>query len=900
MKKIAIVGLFSLLCFVARAAVITVPTDQATIADAIAAAGFSGDEIYVLAGDYTISATLMFDVGKNLTLRGDGPGVTNLIGDGLTQIIYAGFFESLVIEDLTIDNGFGSLGGGISADGLSAVTLTDVVISNCNATDGGGLYATSSDITMLRTYFVSNAATGNGGGMCYDNSWGAAGTVCNIDKTSFNANSATGNGAAFCYDSGSDAGSFTMSNSTIGNHVTGSSAIELGGSSASTVLHKNNTIANNPIGGFHITNTLLGLTQYNNIIVDNTAYDISASAAISIGGDRNLLEVASAVTYIGDNYYEPFASAVVSTTFAYNNGGTVPTLDLTDFGIRVAAGRARNQFPADGLDQNGLVRRDRSDLGAMETTSLVNVWIAETSTDYNLGTNWTDGAKPTASTTYVIIDNCDNTNYPINTVFINIPALKIVIGNFGAFRSNVGIRVSKIYLMSNGSGTGQFSIGSSFIGSLEVEQYLFGGQWNFLGVPVGSIAASSIIPGAGLATSTPAGSSYTYNDDGEYWIFEHNEVERATNGATDLEWEPVNGGNLTGGPGYIVYSDVPQKAVFTGGSVGPNINHSLSFSSGLPEDQGWNLISNPYLSPFTWVGADITNIDQAAYYFNNAFQNYFVIPGIPIDGSTEKVPQVQAFFVKSNLNAASFTMPSSNLGIDLSVKFKASSMDTKHYLKATFFRDSEKFYDETYIQHIDDATLSFEGKYDAYKLKSFSDAVPQIYTTSMGTDMTINRLSYYDYPNQEIPLTLKVPTLDAFKIAFAVDESMGDFAYKLEDKSVGMFYDLSDMDTLQINMTQLVENDRFVVHIYSLATPIDVDKVERVLMYSSEGKVYLKTPVELSQGTMRMYDMTGRLVKQEAVGSTRSIIDASSFKDQFVVVTYECNKETFKQKMNIR
>lgn len=897
-----------------HATVIPVPLGTgADIQNAINTAS-AGDTIQLETGTYNLSSYIYFN-GIDLFIIGNGSSYTILDGGNSTYMFYVDFFETISIESMSLVNGEGLAsdpwgvktttdGGGIYAYAPTLLTLKDVVFSNCNSTEnGGGLYVTSGNATLDRVYFNTNTSNGDGGGFCFMNDVGGIGIACNITKTSFNSNLSGGSGAALFYDASYN-GSVNLNiiNSTIGNHSTGNSSVYLTGTgSTSTISIRNNTIANNGTGGIFIDYTMFNMSFYNNLIIDNTLYDIASSAFVSIGGDRNMFETITGGASFGnsDNYYESYPNAIVESSFANNNGGIVPTLNFTDYGIKVAAGRAKNYIPPQ--DQNGTTRRSRSDLGAIETDVIINVWTGVTSSAWNNAANWTGANYPSGSDEYAIIDNCITSNYPISTSTIFVPGLKIIVGNYGAFKNAAGLRGVNIFLMSNSTGTGQFiNTGTIIQSTFEIEQYLFGNQWNFLGIPVGSKDVSTIIPGRSLGTATWNGSAYTYSG-GDYWVFYHDQEERANYGHSDLVWKPINSGNLTGGTGYIVWCDAPQKAIFTGAIVSNNFSHNLFYTeSGSLDDRGWNLVSNPYLAPFSWVGADVSYVDQASYYYSNAFQNYFVIPSDPIDSETEKIPQVQAFFTKSNNTGGTLVMSSSLLSIDEDVTFKSASLIDKHYLKATIFRESEKYFDETYIRHKDGAHIMYEGQYDAYKLKNFSNVSPQIYTGDGDTDFSINSFSYYDFPNQSLPLTVKVPEVDTFNLAFAIDESMGDFEYVLEDMQTGTFYDLTDGDTIKIYFDELVEKSRLIVHVTTHATAIGQDKNDELLIYNSGDKLYLKASETYANGMMTMYDLTGKVLLNEAVNGRNNTYELSDIESQFVIVNYTSNGKRFTKRLVLR
>lgn len=224
-------------------------------------------------------------------------------------------------------------------------------------------------------------------------------------------------------------------------------------------------------------------------------------------------------------------------------------------------------------------------------------------------------------------------------------------------------------------------------------------------------------------------------------------------------------------------------------------------------------------------------------------------------------------------------------------------MDNRHSLKATLLRDADKFFDETYIRHADDAQLAYDGQWDAYKMKNLSTAAPQIYTTGMSTNLTINSFSYYDYPGQKVPLMVTVPSIDTFKLAFNLNESMGDFNYILEDKTLGNFHNLSDGDTIKVYMSKLVEKSRFVVHIVSSTTGIGSNKTDNVLLYVSQGNLVLRTPDDYAKGTLKMFDATGRLIKTEEIFSNNNEIKVDNISGKLIIAVYESEGKVFKRRV---
>src|SRR5581483_3773208 len=78
------------------------------------------------------------EVLEDLTVTGAGAATTILDGNGAAKIFTGYGGVSLVVSGVTIRNGVGGVGGGLSADVL---TLTDAVVAGNRANVAGGIYA---------------------------------------------------------------------------------------------------------------------------------------------------------------------------------------------------------------------------------------------------------------------------------------------------------------------------------------------------------------------------------------------------------------------------------------------------------------------------------------------------------------------------------------------------------------------------------------------------------------------------------------------------------------------------------------------------------------------------------------------------------------------------------------
>jgi hypothetical protein len=165
-KRIALLMLCAMLiCGIAQAATISVPTDQPTIQAAIDYA-LSGDVIEVAPGTYSESIDFL---GKAITLRSvNGPLVTTIDGSGSNGSVVQcinGEGPNTILEGFTITQGNAEVGGGMLNIG-SSPTIIDCIFTDNHAGDrGGGMYNREGGPTVIASTFDGNSAVEMGGGM---------------------------------------------------------------------------------------------------------------------------------------------------------------------------------------------------------------------------------------------------------------------------------------------------------------------------------------------------------------------------------------------------------------------------------------------------------------------------------------------------------------------------------------------------------------------------------------------------------------------------------------------------------------------------------------------------------------------------------------------------------------
>ncbi|KAA0139974.1 hypothetical protein FYZ48_08595 [Gimesia chilikensis] len=338
-------------------------TLRAAIQEANALAGSNVIELaagtYVLsiAGfDEDLSATGDLDIRDNLTIRGQGVGVTVIDAGALDRIFQVFAGVTLNLENLTITNGAltGSAdGAGIRNSGTT--TLSNVEVTGNVSEDSAGGINNTGVMIIVDSTISNNSAGGSGGGIRNTGS-------LQISRSTLYGNTTERDGGALF---NAAAGDVELSNSTF----SGNQADRSGGAirNTATLSAVNNTMTQNDAGTFGgaISNSGTTILQ-NDLILDNTAAsDADLQGAFnSLGG--NLVGVVGTATGLGaldiQGVIDP--TVVLDSNLA-DNGGPTLTHALLLGSVAINAGINTD---IDALEQRGSQRVLGSavDIGAVE------------------------------------------------------------------------------------------------------------------------------------------------------------------------------------------------------------------------------------------------------------------------------------------------------------------------------------------------------------------------------------------------------------------------------------------------------------------------------------------------------------------------------------------------------
>ena len=219
----------------ASAATLLVPTNFATIQDAITAAA-PGDTVLVAPGLYSEQLDLL---GKSLTIQSAGNASNTTINSSAGPIVRVVNSANATLRGFTITGAFGVIGSGgaVLSEG-STLTVDSCIITSNSVTDGVGaaIYVNAGGLTLLNSTisnngasFVDAATSGVGAAVSINNA------TATITGTTFSGNVATSMGGGALGVTGTSV--VTLNTSTFENNAANvpSGATTLGGGGAISV-----------------------------------------------------------------------------------------------------------------------------------------------------------------------------------------------------------------------------------------------------------------------------------------------------------------------------------------------------------------------------------------------------------------------------------------------------------------------------------------------------------------------------------------------------------------------------------------------------------------------------------------------------------------------------------------
>lgn len=401
-------------------------------------------------------------------------------------------------------------------------------------------------------------------------------------------------------------------------------------------------------------------------------------------------------------------------------------------------------------------------------------------------------------------------------------------------------------------------------GSSSIQLYLSGGTtrdpenavYHFVSSPVTSVSAGQVFPGSAYLRR--------YNEPLQLW--------------ENLAWgdflQPLNG--------YSVWLEAGSAMVtFTGGfNSGVLLMDGLTYTGpGIPsynaDYAGYHLIGNPYPSAINWDHPSIVKnqIADAIYFWNPEVDGYSTyINGIGNNPETTDsiVPSMQGFFVRTEAPGQTGSIAFSN---DCRVH------RTNEYYKKTdrswpVFRmnaSGNGKQDQTSFCIRQGSTTGFDPAYDAFKLPG-SSGVPQLYSiASDGSHLSVNTLPFWEDLDQ-VMVGFSMDASGSYQLTFnGLDTFPENLTILLEDLLTDSVVNCRVISTYAFDWSAGDDPERFLLHITFMTGYQEVPD-QQVQLYTQGHQLFLYTTERFNDATVRLYDLTGRLIRQECLGGRNNFI----------------------------
>lgn len=380
---------------------------------------------------------------------------------------------------------------------------------------------------------------------------------------------------------------------------------------------------------------------------------------------------------------------------------------------------------------------------------------------------------------------------------------------------------NRITLLSNPSGTAridEITAGSCITGNITMQRYIDAGStdWRFITSAVNGTTLADL--NDDFITSGFTGSNFpNWPSSSNPWpsIYFYDEAVAGIqdNGflaATNTTNSVGVGEGLWVWSGDTITGTQPFTIDMTGAPNVGDINLPVTYTnSGLPAEDGWNMVGNPYPSSLDWDSPNITktNINNAIYIWNPDIQQFgSYVGGIGTNGASNNIASSQAFWVQA-------TSPSPLVRVTESSKTTVDGAFLKQSIIQPFriIATNSNGTDEIAINIDATATNSFDAEFDAEKMTSVNTNLPRLSSIIGNKEYSINQL-----PQQEINIPIKLTSNSSgFNIIrFENIVALGNTRCLLfEDLANNVTYDLTTTDSLYLYINNTTDSARFLLHI---------------------------------------------------------------------------------------
>jgi len=349
--------------------------------------------------------------------------------------------------------------------------------------------------------------------------------------------------------------------------------------------------------------------------------------------------------------------------------------------------------------------------------------------------------------------------------------------------------------------------------------------------------------------------------------------ETGRDGTQVSGWKKATGLNFTNnGRGVAALASVAAGTIDLTGTYTHQANVSVILSntpSVNTDNDGWNLIGNPYPSDLSWNNLVLPSGMSGEVQFYNASSDsvsggYTAIAqdGFPA-GNQLPIPPLQSFFVHATENNVTLALSNTARRSTTTPLYRTTNI-YDYSIRLTVTNGASA--DPTYIRFVDEASASFDSKWDAHKM---TNEVPNssLYTELSNTKYAINSLPFSIkdtiIPLQFEPGTVGTYTLNAGQMGGSF---FGAYDIFLHDTKTGVYQNILEDTSYTFSVSDLTEGkDRFFI---TFSTPTITKTLygqdsKPVSIYSFDNKavVNFNKAVTASNAKVSIVNMLGNEIK---------------------------------------
>ncbi|MFA7489519.1 MAG: hypothetical protein WCY58_02040 [Mariniphaga sp.] len=502
-------------------------------------------------------------------------------------------------------------------------------------------------------------------------------------------------------------------------------------------------------------------------------------------------------------------------------------------------------------------------------------WIGVIDEDWDKTGNWSRGTLPTLnSCVYIPVTPHDpfiyTTGHQIKCLKIDAGA-SLTIGPVGNLTVNNTITNNAgengLLVDSDETGTGSLIQQENVSGSFR--RYISGEKehWQMISSPVAGQSISGDF--------TPTGGDSAYADNTRYDFYAWYEPDTSwvylLNNDQPPTWITANGSTqFVSGRGYLVeYKDPHPIKTFQGTFHAGEVSVSVTKTTGIAAEFGYNLVGNPYPSSIDWKaeagwnrsalennnsGYDIwiwseSNLNYGAYNSTSASDEGTL-------GVSRYIAPTQGFFVKADQSGA---LSMNNLvrvhegsGNWLKNASRDASIQT---LRVSVVPESTPGSDEVMFEFV-----QFPESGGARKKFSFIPEAPTLYIPDQNAGFSIRRIGA-DQSAKVFPISFRAGYDDNYSLQIDFDPVDFDFLELLDIKT-GERIDLTETQAYQFQAGPDDNSDRFVLQTEPGNFPNPHSAVP-VQIYSSQGVLYVDMRLINGPYLCEVYSLAGQLLMKK-------------------------------------